>query len=116
MGGDGGLRYRHVVCRSFLLQGLLVIGVAVPTPGAVGGYHEAYRIGVTTFFKAANDQAVAAALLTHAISYIPVALLGVIFMVQDGLSVRRLSALAGEAREKEMPKTDEVPILRPSGR
>jgi uncharacterized protein (TIRG00374 family) len=101
---------------TFLLQGLLVIGVAVPTPGAVGGYHEAYRIGVTTFFGASNDRAVAAALLTHAISYIPVTLLGVVFMLQDGLSVRGLRALAGEAREKEMPHTDEVPILRPSGR
>jgi uncharacterized protein (TIRG00374 family) len=101
---------------SFLLQGLLVIGVAVPTPGAVGGYHEAYRLGVTTFFGAANDRAVAAAIVTHAISYIPVATLGVVFMLQDGLSVRRLRALAGEAREKEMPHTDEVPILRPSRR
>ena len=34
---------------SFLLQALLTIGVAVPTPGGVGSYHEAYRIGVTTF-------------------------------------------------------------------
>ena len=29
---------------TFLLQALLVIGVAVPTPGAVGSFHEAYRI------------------------------------------------------------------------
>ena len=61
---------------TFLLQALLVIGVAVPTPGAVGSYHEAYRIGVTTFFGAAEDAAVAAAIVTHAISYIPVVLTG----------------------------------------
>ena len=46
---------------TFLLQSLLVIGVAVPTPGGVGSFHEAYRLGVTTFFGASNDQAVAAA-------------------------------------------------------
>ena len=79
---------------SFLLQALLVIGVAVPTPGAVGSYHEAYRIGVTTFFGAPNDAAVAAAIVTHAISYIPVVLTGFIFMAQDGLSVGRLNQLA----------------------
>ena len=79
---------------TFLLQALLVIGVAVPTPGAVGSYHEAYRIGVTTFFGAAEDAAVAAAIVTHAISYVPVVLTGFIFMAQDGLSVGRLNQLA----------------------
>ena len=74
---------------TFLLQALLVIGVAVPTPGAVGSYHEAYRIGVTTFFGAREDTAVAAAIVTHAISYLPVVLAGMIFMVQDGLSLGR---------------------------
>jgi len=39
---------------SFLVQGMLVIGVAVPTPGAVGSFHEAYRIAVTTFFGRAE--------------------------------------------------------------
>ena len=104
---------------TFLLQALLVIGVAVPTPGGVGSYHEAYRIGVTTFFGAPNDRAVAAAIVTHAISFVPVVLLGVVFMAQDGLSVRGLKDLAGAARrkdEKEGAHTDEVPVLRPSGR
>ena len=78
---------------TFLLQALLVIGVAVPTPGAVGSYHEAYRIGVTTFFGAPEDTAVAAAIVTHAISYLPVVLAGMIFMVQDGLSFGRLKTL-----------------------
>jgi glycosyltransferase 2 family protein len=110
---------------TFLLQALLVIGVAVPTPGGVGSYHEAYRIGVTTFFGAANDRAVAAAIVTHAISFVPVVLLGVVFMAQEGLSVSGLKDLAGAARqkdtqsqkdEKEGTHTDEVPVLRPSGR
>jgi uncharacterized protein (TIRG00374 family) len=101
---------------TFLLQSLLVIGVAVPTPGGVGSYHEAYRIGVTTFFGAPNDRAVAAAIVTHAISFVPVVLLGIVFMAQDGLSVRGLKDLAGAARKKERPHTDEVPVLRPSGR
>jgi uncharacterized protein (TIRG00374 family) len=104
------------VSGAFLLQALLVIGVAVPTPGAVGSYHEAYRFGVTTFFGAANDRAVAAAIVVHALTFIPVVLVGILFMAQDGLSVGGLQRMAGEAREKELPHTDEVPILRPSGR
>ena len=103
---------------TFLLQLFLVIGVAVPTPGGVGSYHEAYRFGVTAFFGAPNDRAVAAAIVVHAIAFIPVLLLGLIFMAQDGLSFNRLKALAGSAREEEEEAThsDEVPVLRPSRR
>ena len=46
---------------------LLVVGVAVPTPGAVGGFHEAFRLGATAFFGADNDAAVGAAILLHAV-------------------------------------------------
>ncbi|HEY6363018.1 MAG TPA: lysylphosphatidylglycerol synthase domain-containing protein, partial [Vicinamibacterales bacterium] len=101
---------------SFLLQALLVVGVAVPTPGAVGSYHEAFRIGVTTFFGAPNDAAVAAAIVVHAVGFMPVVFIGMVFMAQDGLSVRRLPALTRTARAEEMPDTDEMPVLRPSGR
>lgn len=101
---------------AFLLQALLVIGVAVPTPGAVGSYHEAYRIGVTTFFGASDEAAVAAAIVLHAMSFLPVVVVGALFMAQDGLSLAGLKELAGTAREKELRDTNEVPVLRPSGR
>ena len=58
----------------------------------------------------------AAAIVVHALSFIPVVLAGILFMAQDGLSLGGLKQMAGDAREKEMPHTDEVPILRPSGR
>lgn len=101
---------------SFLVQVFLVIGVAVPTPGGVGSFHEAYRWAVTTFFHAPNDSAVAAAIVVHLVSYIPVILCGLVLMIQEGTSVHELKELAGEARDKEMPHTDEVPLLRSSGR
>ena len=101
---------------SFLLQAFLVIGVAVPTPGGVGSFHEMYRFAITSFFQANNDAAVAAAIVVHAISYLPVVLLGLILMAHDGLSVHQLQELAGEARNKEMPTSDEVSLLRSSGR
>ncbi len=101
---------------TFLLQSMLVVGVAVPTPGGVGSFHEAYRLGVTTFFNASRDQAVAAALVTHAISFIPPVIGGLLFMAQDGMSFGRLGAMANSARDKEGPGADEVPILRSSRR
>jgi uncharacterized protein (TIRG00374 family) len=101
---------------AFLLQALLVIGVAMPTPGGVGGYHAMYRLGVTAFFGAPNDRAVGAAIMAHASSVIPVALVGIVFMMQDGISLTGLQRLAGVARREESTATNEVPILRPSGR
>jgi glycosyltransferase 2 family protein len=104
---------------TFLLQAMLVVGVAVPTPGGVGSYHEAYRMGVTTFFGAPNDRAVAAAIVVHFLAFIPILLLGILFMAQDGLSVGRLQELAVTPPtddDKETMQSDEVPILRPSRR
>jgi uncharacterized membrane protein YbhN (UPF0104 family) len=86
---------------AFLLQALLVIGVAMPTPGAVGGYHAMYRLGVTSFFGASNDAAIGAAIVAHASSFLPVVILGVVFMLQDGLSLTGLQQLAGVARREE---------------
>jgi uncharacterized protein (TIRG00374 family) len=79
---------------SFLTMTILVVGVAVPTPGSVGGFHEAYRIAVTSFFGAPNDSAVAAALVLHAISFVPVTVLGVVFMAREGLTLGRMRRMA----------------------
>lgn len=101
---------------AFLIQALLVIGVAVPTPGGVGSYHAAYRYGMTTFFGAPEHQAVAAAIVLHVISFFPVVAVGLLFMAQDGLSVGGLRQLATEAQDAERSHSDEVPILRESRR
>lgn len=82
---------------SFLIQAMLVIGVAVPTPGAVGGFHEAYRVGVTTFFGAGNDAAVGSAIVLHAFSIGPSLLLGLFFAAQEGLNVAGMRRLADQA-------------------
>jgi uncharacterized protein (TIRG00374 family) len=81
---------------SFLIMTLLIVGVAVPTPGAIGGFHAAYQIGVETFFAAPPDRAVGAAIVLHAISFVPVTILGVIFMAQDGLTFSGVQKIAQE--------------------
>ena len=81
---------------SFLLIALLVIGVAVPTPGAVGGFHEMFRFGVTMFFGAANTPAVGAAIVLHAISIGPALLLGLFFAAREGLNLTTMRELADQ--------------------
>ncbi len=87
---------------SFLVMTLLVVGVAVPTPGQVGGFHAAYKIAVMTFFGVTETTAVGAAIVLHAISFVPVTLLGLLFMARDGLSLGRMADMAG-ADEKAEP-------------
>lgn len=82
---------------SFLLTAMLVIGVAVPTPGAVGGFHEALRAGLTLFFAAPNDAAVGAAIVLHAFSILPSLVLGLFFAAHEGLNLTRMRQLADEA-------------------
>jgi hypothetical protein len=71
----------------------------MPTPGAVGGFHAAYQIAVQSFFGAPTDRAIGAAIVLHAISFLPVTLLGVIFMARDGLTLARAQALAAATSE-----------------
>lgn len=86
---------------SFLILALLVVGVSVPTPGAVGGFHEAFRVGATVFYGVANDRAVGAAIVLHALSFLPVTIVGAAFMLQDGLNLRRVRSIGEEARHAE---------------
>ncbi len=79
---------------SFVIVALLVVGVAVPTPGAVGGFHYFYKLGATAFFAATPDRAVGAALVLHAVSFVPVAIVGLILLAQEGLCLSRLGSLS----------------------
>jgi uncharacterized membrane protein YbhN (UPF0104 family) len=75
----------------------LTIGIAVPTPGAVGGFHEAFRFGVTQFFAAPQGAAVGAAIVLHALSIGSSLVLGLIFAAQAGLNLSGMRQLVSEA-------------------
>jgi glycosyltransferase 2 family protein len=82
---------------SFLVMTMLVVGVAVPTPGAIGGFHAFFQFSVETFFGAPHDRAVGAAIVLHAISYLPVTIVGVALMLAEGLTLAGVKRLAETA-------------------
>ena len=84
---------------SFLLISLLTLGVAVPTPGAIGGFHEAFRLGATAFFGAPDAAAVGAAIVLHAFTIGPSLLLGVLFAAEEGLNLNSVRRLSGSAEQ-----------------
>ncbi len=99
---------------SFLVTTILVVGVAAPTPGAIGGFHLAYQFAVTTFFGADVDRATGAAIVLHAISFVPVTIVGVALMMREGLTLagaRRMAAEAAGHPEHSNP----APTVPPPG-
>jgi uncharacterized protein (TIRG00374 family) len=86
---------------SFLVIGYLAVGVAVPTPGGAGGFHLMYKQALTQFFGADPDVAAAAAIVLHAISFVPITIIGLVFMWQDGLTFGGLRAMRAEAQAAE---------------
>jgi uncharacterized protein (TIRG00374 family) len=84
---------------SFLLLAFLVLGVAVPTPGAVGGFHEAFRLGATVFFGAPDSAAVGAAIVLHLFSIGPSLCLGLVFAAQVGLNLNGMRRLSHQAEQ-----------------
>ncbi len=86
---------------SWLMSALLVVGVAVPVPGGVGAFHEAFRLGATSFFGANNDAAVGAAIVLHATSFLPVTILGIWYAAREGLDLKGMKQMTREPAEIE---------------
>ena len=95
------------VSGSALILGFVVVGVAVPTPAGIGGYHAAYQLGATALYAAPADSTVGAAVVLHAISFLPITVVGLVFMVQEGVQ------LAGVRRLVINSDSDEVPVGGP---
>ena len=85
---------------SFLVLALLAAGVSLPTPGGVGGFHYTYLLALTQFFGAPREASAAAALVLHAVSFVPVTMLGLVFMWQDGLTLGGLKGMGAEAKRE----------------
>ncbi len=81
----------------------VVLGVAVPTPAGVGGYHAAFQVGATTLFAASAENAVGAGLVAHAISFLPVTIAGVVLMAHEGIRPAGIGHLAGGAADGPAP-------------
>ena len=57
---------------TFLLIAFLVVGVAIPTPGMVGGFHAFYLLALSEVFGVPRATAAAAAVAAHALSNLPI--------------------------------------------
>lgn len=70
---------------SFFVTGVTTIGLAIPTPGGIGGFHKACQLVLTRFYKFSIDSSVAVAVLFHIIGTLPVLLTGLVLFAREGL-------------------------------
>ncbi len=82
---------------AFFVLTWAILGLFIPTPGGVGGYHTAVAYALTGFYGVGRDTAGAFALVSHALSFVPVTLLGLAFLLAGGFSLKTLR----EEGEKE---------------
>ena len=78
---------------------IIVIGVMVPTPAAVGSFHAAARIGLATLWGVPNELAISYAIISHAIAFVPTTVIGLLLLGREGLSVGAL----GQIGETDTP-------------
>jgi len=76
---------------SLFLTAVTVIGIAIPTPGGVGGFHKVCQYVLMTFYGFDVDTSVAVAVLFHAVGTLPVVVLGTVLLLREGMNWRQLS-------------------------
>lgn len=70
---------------SFFVTGVTTVGLAIPTPGGVGGFHKACQLVLTRFYKFDIDTSVAVAVVFHIIGTLPVLVTGLALFTREGL-------------------------------
>ncbi len=88
-----------------LIIPVTAVGISVPTPGGVGGYHAVCGFALTAFFSIDKNTAVAATIAVHALSWIPISAAGLIFLLREGYSLSKLDVFRNQIEsEKETVK------------
>ena len=81
---------------SIFVTGVTTIGLAIPTPGGVGGFHKACQLVLTRFYGFHVDLSVATAVLFHVVGTVPVVVTGLLLFAHEGLRWRDVTRATEE--------------------
>jgi hypothetical protein len=84
---------------SFVVTAAAVLGLMFPTPGGLGSYHVAVQLALTDVYGVARDTASGIALLAHAISFIPITLIGLALFAATPMRLRKIEEIADAGLE-----------------
>lgn len=77
---------------SFFVTGVTTVGLAIPTPGGIGGFHKACQLVLTRFYQFSVDSSVAVAVLFHLIGTLPVLCFGLFLFATSGVKLKDVRA------------------------
>jgi uncharacterized protein (TIRG00374 family) len=86
---------------AFVVTTAAVLGLAVPTPGGVGGYHAAVQFALSDVFHVPVATATGVALVAHAVSFVPISLIGFALFATSPLRKKGLRELSAEVPEPD---------------
>jgi glycosyltransferase 2 family protein len=81
---------------AFFVTGVTTVGLAIPTPGGVGGFHKACQLVLTNFYRFDVDSSVATAILFHIVGTVPVLVTGLALFAREGLKWRDVTRSAAD--------------------
>lgn len=84
---------------SFFITGMTILGMAIPTPGGVGGFHKMCQIVLTRFYNFDIDTSVAVAIIFHIVGTAPVIVVGLLLFMREGLTWRQLARIGEKGEE-----------------
>ncbi len=76
-----------------LILTLSAIGASIPTPGGVGGVHKAIYIALAIFYSIDEEKAVSAALLGHAMMFLPSIVWGCLYFLTGKVKLKEVKYL-----------------------
>jgi glycosyltransferase 2 family protein len=78
---------------SFVVTAAAVLGLMFPTPGGLGSYHLAVQLALTDVYGVAKGAASGVAVLAHAISFVPITLIGLALFAATPMRGKRIQEL-----------------------
>jgi glycosyltransferase 2 family protein len=88
---------------AFVTTSAAVLGLVVPTPGGVGGYHAAVQFALTRVYGVPLATATGVALIAHAVSFVPISLIGFTLFAASPIRKSGWKPLASEAEARQKP-------------
>lgn len=80
---------------ALILQGMLLVGIALPqAPGFAGGFEYAIWLALTQLFRVPSDLALAYAVTYHVTTFVPITVLGVWSLLSTGVTIKSAREVA----------------------
>jgi uncharacterized protein (TIRG00374 family) len=86
---------------TFLINAVATVGIAIPTPGGVGGFHKLCQWLLTSFYRFDIDTSVATAVLFHVVGTLPVVVSGIALFLREGLRWKDLTEVSRDVASSD---------------